>query len=216
MRARPLPPDTLVVIFALQPGAPRPPVRLKRTPARLLRPSRRPALLYQKVLFVADSCDCHRIWRFLQAPHRCVSTMRWLMSWLHPDRNRQVRTGEHLCRARARCPAGSLAAAGPPPTDVRTKPSCAAEQPQRRRSRRASRAWVPLPLELDRAKRRRRLMFAALILVAALGLALSSVRAILRVARALNYLQPTAKMSRKRLADHLRRGQNALARRGFR
>jgi hypothetical protein len=176
MQARPLPPDTLVVIRIAAGCAET--TSEAAAAARLSEESvKEAAILYlQKVLFAPGS-DCHRILGVApDAPRNVVRHhMRWLMRWLHPDRNPSEWESVFAARVlSAWREAGSQMLLRrrddgvPLPLDPEERPERQPRNPQGLRQR-----WVAVPLQEPRGSRARWIGIAAAILFAVIGFVLS-------------------------------------------
>jgi hypothetical protein len=177
MRAQALPPDTLVVIRIAAGCRDTLRAAAELTGAAPPQIVEAATLYLQQILF-APGADARRVLGVLPGASRgeMREHMRWLMRWLHPDRNPDEWESVFAERVlRAWREAGARDSA--PPASENAHGTSVPAVP-RRRSRRIRHRWVAVPLETERRRRLRRRRIAAMILIGAVGLALSSVPAI--------------------------------------
>ncbi len=175
MRERPLPPDTLVLI-RIAAGC----VETAREAAEItgMQPGslREAAVFYLQQVLLADGSDSYRVLGVLPEATRTEMRehLRWLMKWLHPDRNPndwESVFAERVLKAwrdagSARPEAERAHVRSPEPRDRRS----------RRHGRRARQIrWIALPIEASSSGLSgKRTKIAAAVIVATLGLVLVS------------------------------------------
>jgi hypothetical protein len=173
MREQPLPPDTLVLI-RIAAGCAETCGEAARVTGVQASAVREAAVLYLQQVLFATASDSYRILGV--SPGASRSTMRehlrWLMKWLHPDRN--PNDWESVFAERVLTAWREAGADSSAPSPQPTIPSIAlqrAREGRRSRKRRQIR-WIALPLSPSPRRIRRKQLAAALI-VATLGLALA-------------------------------------------
>lgn len=172
MRAQPLPPDTLVVIRIAAGCAAtcREAVELTGKQAGTIREA---AVLYLQQVLFAPGSESHRVLGVSpDAPRRVMREhLRWLIRWLHPDRNPNEWENVFAERViKAWRDAGSSSRA--PVAVAGSRPAPRAGRDWRIARQRRIR-WIAVPIDQsDDQRRRGRRRIAAALVVGVLGLAL--------------------------------------------
>jgi hypothetical protein len=175
MREQPLPPDTLVLI-RIAAGCADTAQEAAAATGTQVEAIREAAIFYLQQVLFASSSDSHRILGVRPGASRSEmrSHLRWLMKWLHPDRN--PNDWESVFAERvigAWRDAGSRVDA--PEEEEHSEASPAPHHSRRRRgARRARQRWIALPISPSRKdQQRKRKQIAAVLIVATVGLALA-------------------------------------------
>jgi hypothetical protein len=145
IRGQPLPPDTLVLI-RLAAGCEETGVEAAQTTGVPKERLREAATLYLKMVLLHPGCDSYRILGVLpKAPRgQMREHMRWLVRWLHPDRNNNGPESAFVQQV--------LAAWREVERDGRKPSEPARRQPSPRQRKLASRPaqrWIELPLKKE-------------------------------------------------------------------
>ena len=189
MQARPLPPDTIVLI-RIAAGCEETTLaaaKLAGLPSQTVKEAS--TLYLQKVLF-ASSGDCHRVLGVAPGAPRKVMRehMKWLMRWLHPDRDPDEWESIYAARVlQAWREASALKSRPDPEGDLSDRGG------RRRRSKRIKLRWVAVPLQTAPARRIRGVRVAVAILFGVLVLAASSVPALAPLSKWFASTAPTTK-----------------------
>ncbi len=176
MRARPLPPDTIVLI-RIAAGCEETTVAaadLAGLPSQRVKEAS--TLYLQKVLF-SSSSDSHRVLGVAPGASRkeMREHMKWLMRWLHPDRDPDEWESVFAARVLQAWREASAIKSAPQASER----DVGLDQAGRlRRSKRVKQRWVAVPLEPSPTKHVRGLRVVAAVLIGVLVLAASSVPAI--------------------------------------
>ena len=191
MRTRPLPPDTLVVI-RIAAGCAETTAEASALAGLASETVREAAILYLQTVLFAGKSDCYRVLGVEPgAPRRQMREhMRWLMRWLHPDRNLDEWESVFAERVlQAWREAGSLKSSR---AQDGSSGNALREPAPRNRSRRIRQRWVAVPLQPENKPRSKRIKIAVALLVGAVGLAATSIPAIGPISKWFGFVQVEA------------------------